>query len=328
MRTWQVTELGDPTKVVAQTDIPEPQRTGDEILVQIQAVGLGFPDYLMAQGLYHDKPDLPFGIGGESSGRVLEAPAGSEFAPGDHVLTLAGKKGGIVLTSRVAATEERLLPVPADMPPEHAAVLFSGYQTSYVGLMRRGHLEAGQTVVIHGAGGGVGMAAVQIAKAKGATVIAVVGGQRKADACREWGADVVIDHQREDFVEVVKDLTDGRGVEMVFDPVGGEVFDKSRRIMAVEGRLVVVGFAGGTIPSAPANHLLLKNYDVVGMRMRPFREDPVYRRFVHDELVQMYQDGALRPRISKYAFDELPAALEEIGTRQVIGRVVVSAPAQ
>lgn len=328
MRTWHVTELGDPTKVVAQTEIPEPRPTGDELLVQIQAVGLGFPDFLMAQGLYHDKPELPFGLGGESSGRVLEAPAGSDLKPGDHVLTLAGKKGGLVLTNRVAAAPERLLKVPADMPPEHAAVLFSGYQTSYVGLMRRGHLQAGQTVVIHGASGGVGMAAVQIAKAKGAKVIAVAGGQRKVDACREWGADVVIDHQQEDFVEVVKDLTNGRGVEMVFDPVGGEVFDKSRRIMAVEGRLVVVGFAGGTIPSAPANHVLLKNYDVVGMRMRPFREDPVYRQFVHDELVQMYLDGALKPRISKYAFDELPAALAEIGERQVIGRVVISPPAE
>lgn len=328
MRTWQVTELGDPTKVVAQTDIPEPERSGAEILVQIQAVGLGFPDYLMAQGLYHDKPVLPFGIGGESSGRVLEAPEGSGFAPGDHVLTLAGKKGGVVLTNRVAATGERLLKVPADMPPEHAAVLFSGYQTAYVGLMRRGHLEAGQRVVIHGASGGVGMAAVQIAKAKGATVIAVAGGRRKVDACREWGADVVIDHQQEDFVAVVKDLTDGRGVEMVFDPVGGEVFDKSRRIMAVEGRLVVVGFAGGTIPSAPANHVLLKNYDVVGMRMRPFREDAAYRQFVHDELVGMYQDGALRPRVSIYAFEDLPAALAEIGTRQVIGRVVVQPPTE
>ncbi|MFV0532647.1 MAG: NADPH:quinone oxidoreductase family protein [Cumulibacter sp.] len=326
MRTWQVTELGDPTQVVAQTDLDEPHPSGDEFLVRIQVVGLGFPDYLMAQGLYHDKPELPFGIGGESSGVVLQAPPGSPFAEGDHVLTLAGKKGGVVLTSRVAAAPERLLKVPADMPPEHAAVMFSGYQTSYVGLMRRGHLEAGQTVVIHGASGGVGMAAVQIAKAKGAKVIAVAGGQRKVDACREWGADVVIDHQQEDFVEVVKDLTNGRGVEMVFDPVGGEVFDRSRRIMAVEGRLVVVGFAGGTIPSAPANHVLLKNYDVVGMRMRPFREDPQYRQFVHDELIQMYQDGALKPWTSKYAFDDLPAALAEIGERQVIGRVVVTAP--
>ncbi|WP_134323848.1 NADPH:quinone oxidoreductase family protein [Cumulibacter soli] len=326
MRTWQVTELGDPTKVVAQTELDEPRPSGDELLVRIQVVGLGFPDYLMAQGLYHDKPELPFGIGGESSGVVLQAPPGSPFNEGDHVLTLAGKKGGVVLTSRVAAAPERLLKVPADMPPEHAAVMFSGYQTSYVGLMRRGHLEAGQTVVVHGASGGVGMAAVQIAKARGAKVIAVAGGQRKVDACREWGADVVIDHQKEDFVEVVKDLTNGRGVEMVFDPVGGEVFDKSRRIMAVEGRLIVVGFAGGTIPSAPANHVLLKNYDVVGMRMRPFREDPEYRQFVHDELIQMYQDGALKPWTSKYAFDDLPAALAEIGERQVIGRVVVTAP--
>ena len=170
------------------------------------------------------------------------------------------------------------------------------------------------------------MAAVQIAKALGAQVIAVVGGPEKAAVARELGADVVIDHQQQDFVAEVKELTGGRGVDVVYDPVGGEVFDRSRRIMAVEGRLLIIGFAGGTIPSAPANHVLLKNYDVVGVRMRPFREDHAYRRHVHDTLVDMYQAGSIRPKVSTYDFDALPDALRLIGERKVIGRVVVRAP--
>ncbi|WP_106848809.1 NADPH:quinone oxidoreductase family protein [Blastococcus sp. Marseille-P5729] len=326
MRTWHVTRLGEPPSVIEQVDIPEPEPADGEVLLEVEAVSVGFPDWLMAQGLYHDKPDLPFGLGGESSARVLRAPAGSGLTEGQRVIALAGGKGGITLTSRIAATPDRLLPVPDKMSPEHAAVLFVAYQTAYVGLMRRGRLQVGETVVVHGASGGVGMAAVQIAKASGARVIAVAGGEQKAQACREFGADVVIDHRTDDFVEVVKELTGGRGVDVVFDPVGGDTFDRSRRIMAVEGRLVVVGFAGGTIAQAPTNHALLKNYDVVGFRMRPFREDRAYRRRVHDSLVQMYQAGALHPRVTTYDFDDLPAALELIGSRQVIGRVVVYPP--
>lgn len=327
MRAWHVMELGDPPSVIEQVDIPEPTSADDEVLLEVEATGFGFPDYLMAQGLYHDKPELPFAIGGETSARVLAAPAGSELTAGQRVLALAGRKGGTMLTSRIAATPDRLLPVPDEMPPEHVAVLFAAYQTSYVALVRRGRLQAGETVVVHGATGGVGMAAVQIAKALGARVIAVVGGPQKAEAAHEFGADVVIDHHEQDFVEVVKDLTGGRGVDVVYDPVGGEVFDKSRRIMAVEGRLLIIGFAGGTIPAAPANHVLLKNYDVVGVRMRPFRDDHAYRRHVHDELVKMYLAGQLKPRVTLYDFDDLPDALRLIGGRQVIGRVVVRAPA-
>lgn len=327
MRTWHVTELGHPPSVIEQVEIPEPVPAPDEALLEVEAVSVGFPDWLMAQGLYHDKPELPFALGGESSARVLSAPAGSGLTEGQRVIALAGGKGAVTLTSRVAAPPSRLLPVPDKMPPEHAAALFVAYQTAYVGLMRRGRLQVGESVVVHGASGGVGMAAIQIAKASGARVIAVAGGERKAQACREFGADVVIDHQREDFVATVKDITDGRGVDVVFDPVGGETFDRSRRIMAVEGRLVVVGFASGTIAQAPTNHALLKNYDVVGFRMRPFRDDHAYRRRVHDSLVQMYQGGALNPRVSSYDFDDLPAALELIGSRQVIGRVALYPPA-
>lgn len=326
MRTWQVIELGDPPSVVRQVEIPEPVAADGELLLEVEATGFGFPDYLMAQGLYHDKPELPFSLGGEVSARVLSAPSGSGFAAGSRVLALAGGKGQTMLTSRLAVGADRLLPVPDEMPPEHVAVLFAAYQTSYVALVRRGRLQAGETVVVHGATGGVGMAAVQIAKALGARVIAVAGGEEKAAVARELGADVVIDHHREDFVTVVKELTGGRGVDIVFDPVGGEVFDRSRRIMAVEGRLLIIGFAGGTIPSAPANHALLKNYDVVGVRMRPFRDDHAYRRHVHDELVRLYLDGHLRPRITTFGFDDLPAALRLIGERRVIGRVVVYPP--
>lgn len=322
MRRWEVAELGYPPSVARLAEVAEPVRGDGRALVRIDAACIGFPDYLMMQGLYHDKPDLPFGIAGEAAGTVIESDIDG-IEVGSRRLVLAEAKGAGLLTDVVSALPDNLLPLPADMPVEHGATLFTAYQTSYVGLFRRARLDAGETVLIHGAAGGVGMAAVQLAKAAGAHVIAVVGGAQKVDAARDFGADEVIDHQTTDFVERVRELTGGRGVDVAYDPVGGEVFDQTRRVMAVEGRLLVVGFAGGTIPSAPANHALLKNYSVVGFRMRPFREDLAYRDEVHRHILQWYAEGKIRPRVHVFDFDSLPAALTEIGSRQVIGRVVL-----
>lgn len=325
MRKWEVAELGDPVSVVRQVEVNDPDSGSGQALVRIDAVGLGFPDYLMLQGLYHDKPALPFGIGGEAAGTILDSDI-SDVRPGDRMLVLGSEKGQGLLRERLSASPIQLLPVPANMPAEHASVMFAAYQTSYMALFRRAHLEAGETILVHGATGGVGMAAVQLAKSAGARVIAVAGGQRKVEAALEFGADDAIDHTTTDFVAAVKDLTDGRGVDVAYDPVGGAVFDRTRRVMAVEGRLLVIGFASGTIPSAPVNHALLKNYSIVGFRTRPFREDTAYRNSVHADLMRLYGEGKITPRVSAYDFDDLPSALEEIGSRQVIGRVVVRGP--
>lgn len=154
-------------------------------------------------------------------------------------------------------------------------------------------------------------------------MIAVAGGERKAQVCRDLGADYVIDHRTEDFVSRVKDLTGGRGADVIYDSVGGEVFDRSRRCIAVEGRLLVVGFASGQIPQAPVNHALLKNYSVVGFRMRPFRDDLAYRDEVHHELLRLYVEKKITPLTTRYNFQDVPEALATIGTRTAVGRIVI-----
>ncbi|CAM3635625.1 Quinone oxidoreductase 1 [Tsukamurella ocularis] len=227
---------------------------------------------------------------------------------------------------RMLAPAAGSLPVPDDMPDSAAAALFSAYQTSWVGLVRRAALRAGDTLLVHGAAGGVGSAAVQIGKALGARVIAVAGGSEKVAACTALGADLVVDHRRDDPVAAVRAFTDGRGVDVAYDPVGGSAFDVSRKVIAVEGRILVVGFAGGSIPTLAVNHALLKNYSVVGFRLQPFREDPEYLRRVHGELVTLHAAGMIAPLVSQQLpLSEAAAAVARLGERGVLGRIVLTA---
>lgn len=324
MRAWQVIGTGNPADVVNLVEIDEPQISEKQSLIKMEAASVGFPDYLLARGQYHDKPAVPFLIGGEGVGRVVRVGLQtSGFDVGDRVIVVAGRSHSGHLAEFVVADPDQLLPVSESMPAEHAAALFVAYQTSYVGLYRRAALTAGETLVVHGASGGIGSAAIQLGKARSATVIAVAGGERKAEACRQLGADYVIDHHNEDFVARVKDITDGRGADVIYDSVGGDVFDRSRRCIAAEGRLLVVGFAGGQLPLAPVNHALLKNYSIVGFRMRPFRDDLNYRAKVHGDLLAMYERGVIAPLTTRYRFEDVPVALDAIGFRRVIGRNVI-----
>ncbi|PRZ43977.1 NADPH:quinone reductase-like Zn-dependent oxidoreductase [Antricoccus suffuscus] len=324
MKAWQVSGLGVPSEVLTLAEVEQPTILDSQTLVRMEAACVGFPDYLMAQGLYHEKPPLPFVIGGEGAGRV-EA-VGQDAGPwkvGDRVIVVSGHAHKGHLAEYVAADSDQILPVPPDMDANHAAALFVAYQTSYVGMFRRAGLEAGETLLVHGASGGIGSAAVQLGKSAGATVIAVAGGARKVAICAELGADHVIDHTAEDFVARVKELTGGRGADVIYDSIGGDVFDRSRRCIAVEGRLLVVGFASGDIPQAPVNHALLKNYSIIGFRMRPFRDDLDYRLKVHNTLLDLYAKGEIKPLTTRYDFADAPKALASIGDRTVIGRPVI-----
>lgn len=324
MKAWQVSGLGVPSEVLAVADVEQPTISDSQTLVRMEAACLGFPDYLMAQGLYHEKPPLPFGLGGEGAGRVVAVgPDAGPWTVNDRVTVVSGHAHKGNLAEFVAADADQILPIPPDMDADHAAALFVAYQTSYVGMFRRARLEAGETLLVHGASGGIGSAAVQLGKSAGATVIAVAGGARKAAICADLGADHVIDHTTEDFVARVKELTGGRGADVIYDSVGGEVFDRSRRCIAVEGRLLVVGFAGGEIPQAPVNHALLKNYSIIGFRMRPFRDDLEYRAKVHNALLDLYAKGEIKPLTTKYDFADVPKAIETIGDRTVVGRIVI-----
>jgi NADPH:quinone reductase len=315
MRAWRVHELGDPSAMTLD-DVPVPTPGDGQLLVTVRAAALNFPDVLMAAGLYQEQPPLPYVPGielcGEVEGtgqRVLGAPSGGVGAFAEYALLDA----------------DRAWPVPEGMPDEKAAALYLTYQTGHVGLHRRAHLQAGEWLLVHAGAGGVGSAAIQLGKAAGAHVIATAGGPEKVQVCRDLGADHVVDYTAEDFVPVVKEVTGGHGADVVYDPVGGDVFDRSRRCIAFEGRLVVVGFTSGRIPEAPANHLLVKNYSVVGLHWGLYRKhDPAVFGMVHEELTRLYEDGRIDPLIGRVLpLDEAPQALAAMANRGTVGKVVL-----
>jgi NADPH:quinone reductase len=270
----------------------------------------------MAAGLYQERPPLPYTPGielcGEVEGtgqRVISAPSGGPGAFAEYALMDAG----------------RAFPVPQGMPDEKAAALYLTYQTGHVGLHRRAHLQPGEWLLVHAGAGGVGSAAIQLGKAAGARVIATAGGPEKVQVCRDLGADHVVDYTADDFVPVVKEVTGGHGADVVYDPVGGDVFDRSRRCIAFEGRLVVVGFTSGRIPEAPANHLLVKNYSIVGLHWGLYKQhDPAVFGLVHEELTRLYEDGRIDPLVGQVLpLEEAPKALGALASRGTVGKVVL-----
>jgi NADPH2:quinone reductase len=316
MRAWRVHQLGDPSEVMSLDEVDQPTPGDGQVLVKVRAAALNFPDVLMAMGTYQERPPLPYTPGIELCGeivetgqRVLGSPSGGPGAFGEYALM-------------DAATA---FPVPEGMPDEKAASLYLTYQTGWVGLHRRAQLKSGEVLLVHAGAGGVGSAAIQLGKAAGATVIATAGGARKVEVCRELGADHAIDYTSEDFVQVVKEVTGGKGADVVYDPVGGDVFDQSRKCIAFEGRLVVVGFTSGRIPEAPANHVLVKNYSVVGLHWGLYRKyDPALFGMVHEELDRLWSEGHIDPLVSQaLPLEEAPQALKALADRNTVGKVVL-----
>ena len=315
MRAWRVHELGDPSAMTLD-EVPVPTPGDGQVLVKVRAAALNFPDVLMAMGTYQERPPLPYTPGlelcGEVEGtgqRVLGAPSGGPGAFAEYALMDAAAA----------------FPVPDGMPDEKAAALFLTYQTGHVGLHRRAHLQPGEWLLVHAGAGGVGSAAIQLGKAAGARVIATAGGEEKVQVCRDLGADHVVDYTADDFVPVVKEVTGGHGADVVYDPVGGDVFDKSRKVIAFEGRLLVVGFTSGRIPEAPANHLLVKNYSVVGLHWGLYKQhDPAVFGLVHEELTRLYEDGRIDPLVGEVLpLEQAPAALGKLASRGTVGKVVL-----
>ncbi len=315
MRAWRVHELGDPSTVLQLEDVERPTPGPGQLLVKVRAAALNFPDLLMAAGTYQERPPLPYTPGVELCGetedgrRVIGSPAGGPGAFAEYALM----------------DTDDAWPVPDSMSDEKAGALYLTYQTGHVGLHRRAHLQAGEWLLVHAGAGGVGSAAIQLGKAAGAKVIATAGGARKVEVCRELGADHVVDYTAEDFVPVVKEVTGGEGADVVYDPVGGDVFDKSRRCIAFEGRLVVVGFTSGRIPEAPANHVLVKNYSVVGLHWGLYKKkDPAVIGRTHDELVRLVTEGAIDPLVGAVLpLDRAPQALASLADRGTVGKVVL-----
>ncbi|RFU20801.1 NADPH:quinone oxidoreductase family protein [Geodermatophilus marinus] len=316
MRAWRVHQLGNPSDVMSLDEVEQPTPADGQLLVRVRAAALNFPDVLMAQGVYQEKPPLPYTPGVELCGevvgtgrRVIGSPSGGPGAFAEYALMDA----------------DNAWPVPDSLPDEKAAALYLTYQTGHVGLHRRAHLQPGEWLLVHAGAGGVGSAAIQLGKAAGARVIATAGGPRKVEVCRELGADHVVDYTAEDFVPVVKEVTGGRGADVVYDPVGGDVFDRSRRCIAFEGRLLVVGFTSGRIPEAPANHALVKNYSVVGLHWGLYRKmEPSLIATTHDALVALVEAGQVDPLVGAVRpLEEAPQALAQLADRSTVGKVVL-----
>ncbi|PXY19260.1 NADPH:quinone oxidoreductase family protein [Prauserella muralis] len=327
MRAWQVAELGEPAKVMRLVEVADPDPGPGQLVVKVLASPANFPDALMCRGLYQVKPDLPFTPGVELCGEVVAT--GGEvagFRVGDRVLGGAvlpfGGFGELALMD-VATT----FPAPASLNDAQAASLYIGYQTGWFGLHRRSAIREGETLLVHAAAGGVGSAAIQLGKAAGARVIGVVGGPEKAAVARQLGADVVVDRHEADFVEVVKAETRGRGADVVYDPVGGETYARSTKCVAFEGRILVVGFAGGDIQSAALNHALVKNYSIVGLHWGLYNSyDPPAVRECHRVLTALADRCLIAPLVSKrLPLAEVAAGVQHLADGATVGRVVYDA---
>jgi NADPH:quinone reductase len=324
VRAWRVHRLGDPAEVLQLEEADPPEPGPGQVRVAVEATGLNFPDLLMIAGRYQDRPPLPFTPGLEVAGVVTAAGKGSSHKVGDRVIGAPVLPDG-GLADEALLPDDGCYPWPLEMPAADAAALFITYQTAYVGLHRRAALKPGEVLLVHAGASGVGSAAIQLGKHAGATVITTSGGPAKTAACRELGAEVALDHTTDDWVAAVKQATGGRGADVIWDPVGGDVFDASRRCIAFEGRLVVVGFAGGRIPEAPASHVLVKNYSVVGLHWGLYRRyEPALITETHDALLRLHAAGVVRPLIDRVLpLEQAVEALGLLATRQVTGKIVL-----
>lgn len=328
MPAWQVSTLGEPADVLGLAEVPVPAPGPGQVLVEVWSTALNFPDALLARGQYQERPPLPFTPGIEMCGQVVAVGQGvGRHLVGERVVgTTVLPQGALARYALAPAGDVHVAPTGLD--DVTASALHIAYQTAWFGLYRRAGLRVTETLLVHAAAGGVGSAAVQLGKAAGARVIAVVGGPQKAMAARALGADLVVDRTTTDVVAAVKELTGGRGADVVFDPVGGAAFTASTKVVAFEGRIVVVGFAGGEIAAAATNHLLVKNYSVVGLHWGLYRgKAPDLVRRAHEELSSLVEAGAVRPLVSEQlAFEDAPAGLTRLAAGETTGRVAVLPP--
>ncbi|HPE02414.1 MAG TPA: NADPH:quinone oxidoreductase family protein [Burkholderiaceae bacterium] len=322
MKAIQCVEWGLPDRLVlAELDPPQP--AAGQVRIKVAAAGVNFPDALIVQRRYQIQPPLPFVPGAEVAGRVDAVGEGvTKFKPGDRVVAFVGLGG---FAQFVVAPAVQCALLPASISDDVAAAFSLVYATAHHALFDRGALQPGETLLVLGAAGGVGLAAVELGKLAGARVIAAASTEEKLEAAREHGADATINYAEADLRETVKLLTDGRGANVVFDPVGGDYTEAAMRSLAWRGRLLVVGFAAGGIPSIPANLLLLKGASAVGVFWGEFAQrEPAANAALFAELFGWLASGKLKPYVSyAYPLAEAPQALQALLERRVIGKVVL-----
>ena len=319
--------LSDDLSGLSFKEIPIEKVSENFVKIDIKAASLNFPDLLMTQGKYQNKPELPFALGMEGSGVISQMGSDvKNYKIGDEVMF--GGWGHGAIAKSIVVSESMISLKPESYSFEEAAAFKTAYLTAYVGLIRRGQLQRGETLLVHGASGGVGMAAVQLGKLYGAKVIATGTSDEKLEIVKTWGADEVLnifENEKVSFKDRVKDLTNGKGADVIYDPVGGEVFDQSIRCINWGGRLLIIGFAGGTIPSLPVNYPLIKGFSVVGVRAGEFgRRDPVLGKENIDIINSLADEDKVRPYICKvFDFKDSREALEYLENRELIGKVVI-----
>lgn len=314
--------LGPPETLVID-DAPEPTPGPHDVLIEVHGCGINFPDVLIVEGKYQVRPDLPFSPGSEVAGVVLAVgDEVRELRPGDRVMA-ASRYGG--LAEQVCVNADRVAAIPDEMDYITASGFMLIYGTAYHALKQRARIAPGETLVVLGAAGGVGLASVEIGAAMGAKVIAAASTPEKLALAREHGAEIGINYAEEDLKTRLKELTDGEGVDVVLDPVGGASTEAALRATGWEGRLLIVGFASGTIPKLPANLPLLKGNQIVGVYFSEFvRREPAEARRNARELMDLYLEGKVRPHVSQvYPFEQAVDALLAVANREALGKLVV-----
>jgi len=325
MRAWQVVGAGEPREVLRLGEVVLGAPPPGLLRVRVEACGLGLPDVFMCRGSYALTPVQPFTPGQELAGVVLAAGEGAQTRAGTRVMAVSAfflGHGGFA--EEAWALDEFCFPVPDDMPVAEAAAFLIPYHTAWVGLVRRGALRAGETLLVTGGAGGTGGAAIQLGRALGARVLATARGTERQVFCRSLGAEIAIDPGG-DLAEAVREATGGRGADVVYDTVGGDAFDAATRCIAHEGRLLVVGFASGRWGRPDPAHLVTRNYSIIGVM--PSGYDRETKRSAQAELLAYRRRGGLRvPFEPPVAFDALPEGLERLARREVLGKLVLQVP--
>ncbi len=314
---------GMPDTLVVE-DVPSPDLSEGQVLISVKACGVNFPDTLIIQGKYQFKPDLPFSPGGEVSGVIKAVGDGvTNVSVGDRVIAFSTWGG---FAEELAVDANRLIKMSDKMEFEKASAFILTYGTSYHALKDRANIQPGETLLVLGASGGVGLAAIQLGKAMGARVIAAASTKEKLDVCAANGADELINYSSEDLRARVKEITQGAGVDVIYDPVGGPLSEKALRDMSWGGRFLVVGFAVGEIPKVPLNLALLKGCSIVGVFWGDFtRREPALNEANNQELMRLFEAGKISPHIHKvYPLTQASEALNELLDKKVSGKVVLS----
>ena len=322
MKAYVCREFG-PVESHKVEEIEDPRAEAGQVVVDVKAAGVSFPDVLIVQGKYQFQPPFPFSPGGEIAGVISEVGEGVvDWKIGDRVIAMTGNGG---IAEKVVAFEMTLMPLPETMDFKDGAAFPLNYGTTYHALKQRGQLQAGETLLVTGAGGGVGTTAIEIGKAMGARVIAAASTDEKLEIAKNLGADEVINYSDGELKEKVKALTDGLGADVIYDPIGGDIFLQCMRCVNWKGRVLVIGFASGPILEVPTNLALLKGCSIVGVFWGRFTgAEPEENSKNFDELFALHAEGKLKPQITKsYSLDDAAEAISSLENRKATGKVVI-----